>query len=132
MGFCFLCGVESHSIEQHHIKPVAYGGDKDGETIGLCPNCHRDCHRQAEAILAKNPEKKYIMSVETFEKAKPIIAEIIRAKLDKDEKNTTKKIFIELDSSLLVKLHKCKQDAGYKNLQNFIVDVLTSYIMKNL
>lgn len=51
-GKCELCGKRSFKtvteqwyLEIHHVKPLAEGGsDVPGNTVALCPNCHRRAH----------------------------------------------------------------------------------------
>ncbi|GEM_PF-741803 len=57
-GMCELC--KQHGpfrtrqgewfLETHHVVPLAHGGaDTVGNTVALCPNCHRRCHVSPEA-----------------------------------------------------------------------------------
>jgi hypothetical protein len=43
---CWVNKVKNVS-EQHHIRPVEYGGPEDGLTVPLCPSCHTFIHREA-------------------------------------------------------------------------------------
>jgi len=53
-GRCDLCGAEAPFkrqaddqpyLEVHHIVPLSRGGeDTIGNTVALCPNCHREAH----------------------------------------------------------------------------------------
>ena len=41
-NICYKCGIEFY-VDEHHILPKAEFGN-EGETIYLCPNCHRHIH----------------------------------------------------------------------------------------
>jgi 5-methylcytosine-specific restriction protein A len=62
-GACELCkspapfamGDGTPFLEQHHVRPLSEGGsDTVGNSVALCPNCHRRCHHDAntEAVRA--------------------------------------------------------------------------------
>ena len=70
-GICQLCKNPapfrkkdgSHFLEVHHIKWLAKGGkDEIGNTVALCPNCHRKMHslnRKKDVKKLKVATKKY-------------------------------------------------------------------------
>lgn len=42
---CYVCGFSYPPIMHlHHLKPLNEGGNADGETVWLCPNCHAMVH----------------------------------------------------------------------------------------
>ena len=47
---CEQCGSAEHT-EAHHVIPVEYGGETDGEMICLCHRCHRAAHREINARI---------------------------------------------------------------------------------
>lgn len=49
---CVLCpeGKEHIGRDSHHLRPLEYGGPKDGEQILICPNCHTTLHRLEKKI----------------------------------------------------------------------------------
>ncbi len=54
-GKCKKCGTHFY-IDEHHILPKSEFGKK-GETVDLCPNCHRHIHEYMKQNV-KNPKDK--------------------------------------------------------------------------
>ena len=129
MKKCPICLKHFSHLEQHHIIPVCYGGPKDGPLLNVCSTCHQHIHYQAENLVAKTVKRKHYFSVSDLERAKPYITMVIMAKQHHTENKipTNKKMNFELDGlhHQLLKI-KCK-DAGYTNLQKYIVDVLKAH-----
>ncbi|MDZ7858157.1 HNH endonuclease [Sphaerotilus sp.] len=50
----FLGANNQPFLEVHHVKPMAQqGSDSVGNTVALCPNCHREVHhsKHAQALI---------------------------------------------------------------------------------
>lgn len=54
---CPKCSTKAW-LEEHHILPKASFGNND-ETTLLCPNCHRDYHKQLGQKNLKNPDMEF-------------------------------------------------------------------------
>ena len=68
-GICELCTKPapfvkfdgSQFLEVHHVHPLATGGaDTCDNTVGICPNCHREIHYGKNAVKLNSKLKLYI------------------------------------------------------------------------
>jgi len=59
---CAVCGEED-SLEVHHCTPVAHGGNRDSERIGLCPPCHKCMDRVALNAHERGNKVTMLMNV---------------------------------------------------------------------
>jgi len=46
-GRCYCCEKE-RPVDNHHVAPLEYGGDRDGRQVKLCKSCHSLAHYEAE------------------------------------------------------------------------------------
>jgi len=54
---CDKCGI-LFWVDKHHILPkTTFGGA--GDTVHLCPNCHRDYHEKLGRKNLKNPDEQF-------------------------------------------------------------------------
>lgn len=61
-GECWCC--RGHKpVDNHHIEPLEYGGDKDGKQVPLCKTCHSTAHYEAEHYYKNG---KYFLIDETI------------------------------------------------------------------
>ena len=52
-------------LETHHVVPLADGGsDTIGNTVALCPNCHRKCHVSPDAVALQQELRYTIERIE--------------------------------------------------------------------
>lgn len=72
-GICELCRkpgpfknrMGEWFLETHHVVPLADGGaDTVGNTVALCPNCHRRCHVSPEADKVREELRYTIERIE--------------------------------------------------------------------
>lgn len=118
--------------ELHHIVPVQYGGAEDGLLIKISTSGHRLLHLQAEALCAKNPKQRYYLSGKQLDDPdiRDLLRFIIQAKRRQDniDPNQKRRLVIEINQSMLTKLHKMKADGGYTNLNEYVFDLLNAHI----
>lgn len=120
---CPVC-LNELPLQSHHIKPIEYGGPKDGPQVDLCANCHLNIHYTAEGLCSKNGLKKRYLLDDQMNRATQYIEAIIRAKLTYfRESDDIKKIRIEVPSWLLIRLHKRKFDRGFHSLEKYLISL---------
>lgn len=128
---CPVCLKDFAVLEKHHITPICYGGPVNGPLVDLCSSCHHDIHKEAESVTSKSKKNLRYFNPDDFERAKKYIIAIIMAKQQFDRTsnpNNRRKLTIELTDSELTKLHKMKQDAGYKNMEQYLHDIILRLI----
>lgn len=131
MDRCLVC-LRKESLEEHHVHPIQYGGDRDGPTVTICAVCHRFVHNQAENITGKQP-KKLMGDLALLKRAKPLIAAIVRAKIEwlkcREQLGLNprqpRRIMLTVDEITLARLHLMKVDAGATNLSTYLRGLLT-------
>lgn len=128
-----LCPITGEDIsvhyEYHHIIPIEYGGNIDGDLIKLSPTGHRLLHLQAEAFSSKKPKKQYYMTTPQLENnlIKILISSIIRAKNSYNRSihsRQERKLMIHIPDFILAKLHKAKMDSGFTNIEKYILKLI--------
>lgn len=134
---CVVCGHRAIAMESHHVYPVCYGGPQDGLQVILCGNCHSNVHRTAENLCAKKPKKEQYFSPDLLSKqiTKELVATVIRAKrsfISGHNPTLLRKLRLEVPNQLLTDLHKCKVDAGFSNLEDYIKKVLVDHVNRRL
>ncbi len=60
-GKCQKCGNYFY-LEDHHILPQSEFGKK-GETVSLCPNCHKHVHEYMKGNVTNPKDKDEVRSV---------------------------------------------------------------------
>lgn len=122
---CFICD-SGGIIDVHHVIPQATGGEA-GPTVSLCPSCHSGIHRQAMNILSKTAKKISYFNEEQMVRAKPLVkilvAYIQRGKED-DSQRARSIVSVEVDVQFLKILHLLKVDAGFTNLEEYVLSLL--------
>lgn len=46
-GICWACNKQS-PVDSHHVRPLEYGGARDGKQVNICARCHDITHREGE------------------------------------------------------------------------------------
>ena len=46
-GICWAC-QKRKPVDSHHLRPLEYAGDANGEQVLLCKSCHSLAHYEAE------------------------------------------------------------------------------------
>lgn len=84
-GRCWCC-EEQRPVDSHHLRPLEYGGDKNGEQVYLCKGCHSLAHYEAEYYYSTG---KYMEIDATVPKETPmgrrlrqLISVIVSTKLE--------------------------------------------------
>lgn len=126
---CFCCTNKNVS-DQHHIIPVQYGGPRSGQTVPVCPTCHRNIHREGEYYYKRKEWGKYVNSQNYptkmyLDRAKTLASYIFQAKVafesmevkDKEQRNM---IQISCTSEELKMIHVLKKDLGFTSLEKLI------------
>lgn len=131
---CPICLNWFPELHQHHLHPIGYGGDPNGQLFSLCSSCHLSVHHTAENAVSKQ-ERKIFLTEEQVQRALPLIKIIINAKLRYKEKSfydpqRNKKIILKVNEEELRKLHVLKIDKGYKSIEKMILDMLVN-VLKN-
>lgn len=134
MKGCYICHKKT-ILQEHHIQPQAYGG-KDGPTVRLCSSCHTGLHVCALKAVSKKPKTiDPVFTSEQMLRAEPLIQYIVAAILKSRENPDMKglvNLTIKPTRQLMQMLHLCKMDAGYSNINDFVLAVLSSYIKSKL
>ena len=122
-----------NDIEEHHIIPISYGGDKNGKTVFLHSSCHFNIHKTAESLTAKTVKPKdWFNDKLMLQRAAPYIKEIIDAKRRYEEGETDiykprrKMIVVQLSDYEWRRIKKVSKDKGYSNVIKFIEEFLRS------
>lgn len=127
MGNCHIC-EEVPSTESHHVYPIHLGGPVDGIQIPLCGNCHSFVHNTANKIFAGGVlDKKLCYWYDKYAKAKPPVKIILEALQNAEMANLDNvlvPISFKIPKGLRDKLHKVKLDAGFTNLNTFMIFLL--------
>lgn len=119
-GLCGACSSVPAS-EWHHIHPRNLGGADDSPQIHLCGSCHNLVHktafrfRRAEDVVDVNQVQSILSKY---------IAKCMGDSAATDD--TPRKIVLQIPDRVLRQLHIRKVDAGYKNLQKFLLDKIRS------
>lgn len=134
---CIVCETVAEAVESHHVVPIQYGGPVDGVQVIVCGVCHSSLHYTAEALCAKNPKKRNYFPNHILQKqiTKELIAAIVTAKkrfVKEENPLNRRKITVEIPQQLLTDLHKVKNDAGFKNVEHYIIKVLTEHVNRRL
>lgn len=131
-GICPVCHKPLlDDVEEHHIIPISYGGDKNGTTVFLHSACHFAIHKTAESLMAKTVKaKNYFENRDLLKNASIFIKEIMDAKRRKMEGETNiytprrKMIVVELSDYEWVRIRKVAKDKGFSNTVKFIENLL--------
>jgi hypothetical protein len=135
MKTCSVCLQDSFAIESHHIHPTSLGGSKEGPQVDLCSSCHRLIHQQALKLTSKDHKKRIerVIPPENWARAVPLIGYIIRSIMvtndgKKNAQGKDVKMILSIPKWMNLRLHAKKQDAGFKNLQTYILEVLRQHV----
>jgi hypothetical protein len=128
-GLCLLCppGREQRAIESHHLRPLEYGGDKDGEQINICETCHGKVHRIANSVYSGNLELSSIGNP-LWNMAVSMIVEQRKA-FDSGEVKAVdarRRITASLSEEELRRAHRVKVDLGYSSLEAMIKGLINN------
>lgn len=123
---CPICKKQA-ALEKHHITPLSYGGASNGPSIHICATCHRAIHAQAENF--GNAKRRYYFTASDFERAKPFIVAILKAKAElkrsgaiaPDARNC---VTLHLKKETLVRAHRAKVDAGFTSLEKWVIALI--------
>jgi hypothetical protein len=124
---CYVC-LRFDNLDSHHLKPIAYNGPLDGPQIMLCAICHRNVHTAANLVYKGRQGFIELFTPAEFERARILIQCIVNAKIQMESSgrkpDTVRRLMIQIPHSLHIDLHRKKQDLGFTNLQDFIIQVL--------
>lgn len=133
-GKCFLCpeSAPEHAVlEEHHVVMQAAGG-RELPTIKICANCHNNLHKQALNVLSSDKTKKMeYFAPREMERARPYVMLLVHSILATRENklsHTPVQIALNVPRGFRDTLHLTKTDAGYTNLEKFVVDILVVYL----
>jgi hypothetical protein len=126
---CLICNTNL-SVQEHHLIPQAAGGIT-GPVVPLCANHHQAIHHVALSVISKNSKQTdKIFTDEQMIRAKPLINFIvIFMQRARDDPNMDQLMTLTLKPQrrLLTVLHMLKADAGFTNLADFCLSILTRY-----
>ncbi len=128
IGKCYVCNSigPTHS---HHIWMQSSGG-KNGPTVDLDASCHQKLHQQALNINSKS-KKIMLFSPKHWVKAKPLVEYIVlalRKNRDNPDFDNPAMLQVKLRKKDIFYLHLMKTEANYTNLQEYVKDLLKSFI----
>jgi len=133
-GKCFLCpdNAPKHAtLEAHHVVMQAAGG-RELPTINICSNCHDNLHKQALNVLSsRKTEKIAYFAPKEMERARPYVMLLVHSIIATRENklaDTPVQITLNVPRGFRDALHLSKIDAGYKNLEKFVLDILAIYL----
>jgi hypothetical protein len=132
MQACVVCHSPD-GLDSHHITPIAEGGPKDGPQVLLCSRCHRNIHTASMRVYSgKSTFVELFKTMEEFERAKILIQSIVNIRIQNESsgrpQNALRRMILEIPTTLHGKLHKAKIDAGHKNLQKYILQILENHV----
>lgn len=119
---CCLCGRPK--TEDHHIFPTHLGGPENGPTVPLCSNHHRDLHYAHSKIKSGVYPDIAFNSKAVQEKALDLVQMLIFASSVEVPKDHPRKLMFKIPDDLLKKAHLRKIDAGFSNLQDYILNLI--------
>lgn len=132
---CHIC-EKATATESHHVYPIHLGGPTDGIQIPLCGNCHQFTHNTASRMHAgtsldgklsawydKNPKSKGPVKI--------IVEAMVNAETQ-DMGNVLVPVSFKIPKKLRDKLHVVKADAGFTNLNSFMIFLLVRAAGGNL
>ena len=137
---CPICSIEVAHLEEHHIVPREYGGEKL-HTISICSTCHHGLHHQANSLWAEYHSKGKLKASSYFtpsvwNRAKPYVSLILEARSNYEQIGEplvqNKRLILNVPRDLLQKLHKLKKYHGYTSLERYVIDNLKVLVEKSL
>lgn len=141
LGPCILCPGDSPrpARQNHHERPLEYGGPEDGKTAALCASCHDELHRVCEAVWSS----KLGLDQVTRPALRRLVLAYMRqrtafaqGKADGVDEgllaaDARRRISISLSASELRDLHLVKIDMGEKSLDALLLKLVRAMIAKH-
>lgn len=129
-GKCYACH-KHRPVQGHHIKPVEYGGPKDGRLVNICADCHNILHREAEVYYKHGKFQDLDQTIPYVqggfgERLRQLIAEVIIQRQQFDaglteisEQRLMTQISWDSDQELLL-AHDVKRRMKFKSLARML------------
>lgn len=129
-GQCYIC-QRKDLVDSHHVIMQAAGGEA-GPVVDLCKTCHGKIHAQALNFESKSPNSMLFTQGEWL-RAKRLVDYIIlalRKNRENPDFNNPYNLQIKLKKRDVFLLHVMKDQAGYTNLNAYMIDLIRGHIRK--
>ena len=129
-GKCWCCH-KTRPVESHHLHPLEYGGEKDGQQVLICADCHNVLHKEAEFYFKHGKFQELDFTIpfqpgKIGERIRQLIAHVVKAKqlylageINAGEQRRMTQISWDNDQELLI-AHEVKRRMRFKSLERAI------------
>jgi len=129
-GKCWSCRKD-RPVESHHLHPLEYGGEQNGEQQLICADCHNVLHKEAEFYYKHGHFQDLDRTIpfqpgKTGERIRQLIAVVVKAKqafmageINAGEQRRMTQISWDNDEEHLI-AHEVKRRMKFKSLERAI------------